>query len=118
MTFKEYMSSIAGNNIDTAYMESLKSKYCDNLPEAILEIFSNAENTVFLKNSRRVLSYDEVMNASEELHVGFKEMGLIPIVDCGENNFIVYQFKEHSYAMFNITDETLFMIKSSLDEYF
>lgn len=44
----------------------------------------------------RILAFKEILNAKEELHVDFKADGIIPVADCGENDFIVYHLKKHS----------------------
>ena len=39
----------------------------------------------------------------------------IPLIDCGENDFIVYHFVDKIWSKFNIIDETVFK-KNSLKE--
>lgn len=45
------------------------------------------------------------------MHIAFKDKGIIPLVDCGENDFIVYHFKAKIWSKFNIIDETVFQKK-------
>ena len=41
---------------------------------------------------------------------------MIPLADCGENDFIVYHFTDGSWSKFNIIDETEFKKRNALDE--
>lgn len=116
MTGKEYLSSLAEVKADKEKTDMIVALYTDNLPEIILKIIANAKEPVFLDDGSRVLSYDEIVDAEKDLHVAFKDKGIIPLVDCGENDFIVYHFLDNVWSKFNIVDETVFKKKSSLEE--
>lgn len=116
MTGKEYLNSLAGVKLDKGKTDKVASIYSDDLPEILLKIVSSAQEPIFLDDDSRVLSYDEIVDAEKDLHVSFKEKGMIPLVDCGENDFIVYHFKNRIWAKFNIIDETVFKKKNSLEE--
>ena len=51
-----------------------------------------------------------------DLHVSFRDKEIIPLIDCGENDFIVYHFMDKIWSKFNIIDETVFKKKNSLEE--
>lgn len=116
MTGKEYLSSLAGVKPDKEKTDRVASVYTDHLPEIILKIVSNAQEPIFLDDDSRVLSYDEIVDAEKDLHVPFKERGMMPLVDCGENDFIVYHFENRIWSKFNIIEETVFKKKNSLEE--
>ena len=116
MTGKEYLSSLTGVETDEKKNEKLVDLYADNLPEIILKIVANGKEPVFLDNDSRVLSFDEIVDAENDLHIAFREKGIIPIVDCGENDFVVYHFIDKIWSKFNIIDETVFKKKESLEE--
>ena len=115
MTGKEYLNSLADIKTDKKKSNEMAALYADDLPEIILKIMTNVDETVFLDDSR-VLSYNEVVNAEKDLHVSFKDKGIIPLVDCYDNDFIVYHFKDKIWSKFNIVDETVFKKKDSLEE--
>lgn len=71
---------------------------------------------MFLDNSYRLLSYDEILNAEEELQVEFGKQGILPLIDRGENDFISYGTKDGTWFVFNIVDEIKFKEKESLSE--
>ena len=50
------------------------------------------------------------------LHVEFKKKGLLPVADCRENDFILYDFINGMWAKFNIVDEIIFKERLSLEE--
>lgn len=56
----------------------------------------------------RVLDVEEVVNASEELHVDFVKKRLVPLMDLFDNNFLVFVIAKNKYSIMNINDESLF----------
>ena len=116
MTAKEYLSSLASVKLEKEKVDRIVSLYADNLLEIVQKIVSNSKEAVFLDDDSRVLSYDEIVDAEKDLHVSFKDKGILPLVDCGENDFIVYHFSDKTWSKFNITDETVFRKKNSLEE--
>ncbi len=116
MTSKEYIKALNDHNIDNKRINGVIDLYADNLPEIVLKIVSSAKETVFLDDDKRVLSYDEIVDAEKDLHVNFKEKGMIPLIDCGDNDFIVYDFNDSSWFKFNIVDEAVFKRKNSIYE--
>lgn len=116
MTGKEYLNSLACVKTDKKKSDKMAALYANNLPEIILKIVANTDETVFLDDGSRVLSYDEIVDAENNLHVSFKDKEIIPLIDCGENDFIVYHFMGKIWSKFNIIDETVFKKKNSLEE--
>lgn len=116
MTGKEYLKVLADVKVDKKKTEKIALIYAEKLPEIILKIVSNAEEPVFLEDGYRVLSYAEIIDAEKDLHIGFKGMSIIPLVDCGENDFVVYNFNDNIWSKFNIIDETFFKKKNKLED--
>lgn len=118
MTIKEYMREIKKKAIDHNKVARMQKVYEGDFPEIVEKIISDCEEAVFLDEDIRVLSFDEIINAKQELHVDFQNQQMIPIMDCGENDFVVYHFKDGIWSKFNIVDETVFKKKNSLEEMF
>mgnify|MGYP001034079650 FL=1 len=116
MTGREYLNNLMNMKTDKEKMERIASAFSADLPEMIIKLISNAGEPVFLDDGSRILSYDEIVDAEKDLHVAFKKMGILPLVDCGENDFIVYHFVDKSFSKFNIVDETVFKRGSSFEE--
>lgn len=116
MTRSEYINALARLKIDSSKVSKLEKDYEASFPNTVKKIISNADDTIFFDDEYRVLSFDEVEDAEKDLHVDFKSKGIIPLLDCGENDFIVYHFKDDFWSKFNIIDETVFKKKKSLDE--
>lgn len=116
MTRSEYISALEGLKIDSSKVSKLEKNYETSFSDVVKKIISNADETIFFDEAFRVLSFDEVEDAEKDLHVDFKNKGIIPLLDCGENDFIVYHFKDDIWSKFNIIDETVFKKKKSLAE--
>ena len=98
MTKKEYMEQLPGKSIDAKKVEEIEAIYHAVLPELVKKIVSNADESIFFEDEYRILSYKEIADAQVDLHVDFKSKGLIPLADCGENDFIVYHFADGSWS--------------------
>jgi len=116
MTKKEYMQEISNIAIKSKKVDKLHFLYSFALPNVIERIVSFSKNSVFFDDNTRVLSFDEIITAQRDLQIDFADRGLIPLFDCGDNDFIVYNFKECFWAMFNIVDETVFKKRNSIEE--
>ncbi len=116
MTREDYINNINTFEIDNKKVQVIETKYRASLSELVKKIISNAEECVFLDEDYRILSFAEIEDAEQDLHVEFVEKNLIPIADCGENDFIVYNFNDDSWSKFNIIDETVFKKKNEFEE--
>ncbi len=115
MNAQDFIQKTKASTINNDSCMELYSKYLGKWPDFVLRWISNCHDTLFLDNGKRVLSFDEILNADTELHVDFSVKGLLPLVDCGDNDFIVYCFKEKNWAFFNIVDEILFHKVDSIE---
>lgn len=120
MTIKEYLDKIKDLKIDEIKVNLIEKKYSDDLPKNVKRLISNCDKTIFFDSDDilRLLSFPEIMNAEKDLHVGFNSRSIIPLFDCGDNDFIVYNYKEANWAKFNIVDEVVFKTKCNLEEMF
>ena len=116
MTKKEYLDQIADLRVNETKLKKIHETYSDQLPDDLEKIISNCDETVFFDDGTRILSYAEILDAERDLHIEFRDKGLIPISDCGDNDFIVYDFINKIWAKFNIVDETVFKKRASLDD--
>ena len=116
MTKQQYIERISELVTDDNKVERVEKVYGTQIPNVLKGIISNCDEPVFFDDDYRILSLDEIVDAENDLHVDFKIKGIIPIVDCGENDFIVYLYNENIWAMFNIIDEIVYNKKESLDE--
>lgn len=116
MTKKEYIQQLASVKINMEKVSKVANIYGKDLPEAVQEIVSASEESIFFDDNSRILAFDEILDAEQDLHVDFKAKGMIPLADCGENDFIVYNIGEKNWSKFNIVDEVSFKKKESLEE--
>lgn len=108
MTQKRYLECVSQKKIEEKKVLDIQKVYGAELPDLIKKIISNSDEPVFFDDGVRILSFKEILNAEKDLHVDFQSKGIIPIADCGENDFIVYHFKEAFWSKFNIIDEISF----------
>ncbi len=116
MTKSEYIEKISSMKIDDSKVRKVESIYGGGLPEVVKKIVSNNEEAEFFDDGVRIMSFDEILDAEKDLHIEFHSKGLIPLADCGENDFIVYHLKDKIWSKFNIIDETVFKKKNDLSE--
>ena len=112
----DLIKSISDTSIISEKVAKIQDNYEDVFPEFIQKLLSFVDDVVFLDNSYRLLSYDEILNAEKELGVEFSKLGILPLIDCGDNDFISYGTKDGNWFLFNIVDEVRFDEKESLSE--
>ncbi|WP_028517448.1 hypothetical protein [Ruminococcus flavefaciens] len=120
MTIKEYLGKIKELKIDEIKVNHIEKQYSEGIPKNVKRLISNCDKTIFFDNDNilRLLSFSEIMNAEKDLHVDFKSRNMIPLFDCGDNDFIVYNYKDANWAKFNIIDEVIFKTENNLEEVF
>jgi putative inositol monophosphatase len=116
MEKREYLDKVEQAAINSDKVEKVTKLYGAEMPDIIQRILSSAEEAVFFDDGVRILSYDEIVDAEKDLHIEFARKGIIPIADCGENDFIVYHFRDDIWSKFNIVDESVFKKKKSIEE--
>ena len=115
MTKKEYLKTLETVKPDRRLINKAQKVYGE-LPEEVQCILSFAKESVFFDDGWRMLSFEEVMDAQKDLHVDFTGNGIIPLADCGENDFIVYHIADGFWSKFNIEDLTVFKKKPRLGD--
>jgi len=113
MDIREYLDEIQSHPVKEENVKAIESRYGFSLPDMVRHIVS--EEDVFFSDEEeiRVLPFDEILNAEEELHADFEGEGIIPLADCYENDFIVYNDREKNWSMYNIVDQDMFFMESS-----
>lgn len=115
MENKKYLESLKDYEIDKEAVEKVGTIYGMKCPVVVSSIITSSTKAIFLDNSR-VLTYNEIVHADTEYDVDFIKQGLLPLFDCGDNNFIVYHFKEQNWSLYNIVDNCSFKKRDSLEE--
>lgn len=117
MNLSEYVKWLESKEINEPAVSEITRKYHCDLPTIIKKMLSSNEKTMFLSDERRILSYEEVLHAKEQLHVDFNSYEILPLIDCYDNNFIVYNHKNDEWNMFDIIDECIFDTKKNLTDF-
>ena len=86
-------------------MDNISELYKVNkgLPKEFEDILNNSQNYCLIE--KRILSIEEIRDANEDLEVDFISLQLIPLIDCYDNDYICYDFKNDIWVVFNIVDE-------------
>lgn len=116
MTRKEFLQAVEKSKIDELIVANVENLYGHSLPQIIKEMVSYSQDSIFFDDGYRTLSLSEILEAETDLHVDFIKYSMIPIIDCGDNDFIVYRFKDCLWSKFNITDGSVFKKRKSLFE--
>ena len=118
MTRSEFLSALEAQAVDISLVGKVEKKYGTQFPETVRRLLSAAAETIFFDDDLRLLSVDEIMDAETDLHVAFVDKKLLPLADCGDNDFIVYQIGAGGFSRFNIVDECAFMQRKDFGEVF
>jgi hypothetical protein len=119
MTIQEFNNTLPSLKSDDALAEKIKAAYnAPNLPSAILNIATTAGRGAFLEGGLfcRRLSFNDILAAEHDMGVKFATLGILPLFDKGDNNFVVFDFHKNVWMLFNIVDETKFRTGKTLVE--
>ena len=68
----------------------------------------------FDNNTKRLLSMDEILNYKTELNINIE---IIPLVDEGDNSFLVFNEKENKFQMCDISSELCYKNIENIKKY-
>jgi hypothetical protein len=105
------------------YLEfsEIEKIYNAKIPKDVIELYSlTSGGFIKIRDGEywRILSPKDILEASDDFRVNFIMLKILPLIDCKDNDFICYNFKDSIYEMFHLIDELGFMYKKSLWEYF
>ena len=119
MKLSDKLKTLAEVAINANIAYKVETAYICIIPDYVKKIISIDDNSVFYddRGFLRKLSTSEILNATEQLHIDFIGISLLPIFDIGDNDFIVYDLKERCWYLFNIVDEIKFKKAANLTKY-
>ena len=116
MDIKQYINLIKDISINNDAVLSIEEIFGVTLNEDIKRIVSVVLDDYFIDDKCRVLSLKELLRTEDFTGVDFAELNMIPLVDCKDDDYIVYNFATQKYEMYNIYDEVSFREADSLEE--
>lgn len=72
------------------------------------------EEPIFFSQEKRLLSLAEILNYKEEVDT---ELNIIPLVDCYDNNFLVYNLEENQFQIIDVSDDFIWNRLESISDY-
>ena len=116
MTKKDYIDSVIQFPDNEEKIKKTSEVYETEIDGVIAKIISFSDNADFVGEERRVLSYNEIVNASKEYDKDFKTLGIIPVIDAYDNDLIVYVIAEKAWAKYSLSDDVIFKKRNILAE--
>lgn len=104
MTVSSYMKKVSATQIDSELVTKIAKAYNAKLPELVGKLVTISGAGEFVARYR-FLSYSEIYYAEDDLGISLRKKKIVPIVDCGDNDFIVYNAADAVWQMYNIVDE-------------
>lgn len=122
MFIKEFLANTVLNEHDNEKLSKIQMLYGSHLSEEVTRIISkmNMIDSIFFDDEDfvKLLSVEEVIDASCDMNVDFVKHNIIPIFDIGDNDYISFNLKKCNWCKFNIVDEISFSFKASVDDFF
>ncbi len=115
MTVSGCFKQISATEPNNSIAAKLNEVYDVKMPKMIVQLVTLFEKGGFVEDYR-FLSLNEIVYAEDDLHIPFKRICIIPLIDCGDNDFIVYNFAEDVWLRYNIVEEVAFAKKKTLSE--
>lgn len=118
MEIKTLLERMNIAEVNTEKVTLVNEKYNVQISNELEKIVSLLSDESQFFDDFRLLSFDEVLNASEEFGYDFGMNHMLPILEGTENDFVVYQFNPQQWAKFNLTDEVDFKFRKNLADIF
>ena len=118
MYIKEFISQLEGFPIDENTVASIQERYRCSISNEVKKIVSFAPDGYFFDDDDlyRVLAVEEIIHAPEELHVDFIQKKILPVIDTGDNDFIVFDCDNNVWCKFNIVDEVRYRQANNISD--
>ena len=120
MKVSDFVKKVGAIPCDARVGEKIAALYGKPIPDDVIKALSyNAQGGFFDSDDIcRLMSVDEVANASKELGVDFVAAGLVPVIDVGDNCFVCFDLASGVWLKYNIIDATGYCRKQSLEAMF
>ena len=120
MTIHCFIDSLENSKCSSPNVEAIEELYNTEFPPELTSIISKMNETLFFEgvDFARLLSFQEVLDANDDLNVDFIGIKIVPLIDLGDNDYLSYDLKNKRWCKFNIVDEISFSIKDKLQDYF
>lgn len=116
MDVKQYIELIKNNEFNNDAISSIEELYGVSLTDELKRIVSVELEDYFISEKCRVISVKEILRTEEFVGVDFTELGMIPLIDCKDDDYIVFNFETQKYEMYNIYDEVSFRDADVIEE--
>ncbi len=122
MKIKEFIQQIYNKEYDNNNLRQIEKKFGEVCNEEARALISQLrlDAPIFFdgEDFYRIVSLQEILDASADMNVDFETRKIFPLIDCSENDFISFDTKEQLWCKFNIVDEFQYSKKNSILEYF
>lgn len=89
--------------MEEGFIKGLEKKYNITIAGQLKEILLFCENDpIHFYEQRRLLSIDEILNYNLELQI--EDKNIIPLVDCYDNDFLIYDVESKTFMFCYIVD--------------
>ena len=116
MTLKEYLNSLGAVEINKERVDKLIEIYGNGIPTIVQQIASYDMEDYFLEDEIRILSFNGIIFADDDLNARFKDARLIPLADLMDGDYAVYNCVTGKWNMCNAYEGILFNEQDSLEQ--
>ena len=116
MDVNQYVELIKCIKINDEIVTAVEEIFGVSLNDELKRIVSIVLDDYFIGKNCRVISVKEMLNTEEYTGVDFTDINMIPLADCCDADYIVYNFGTQKYEMYNIFDEVSFREADNLKE--
>lgn len=116
MKKQDFINKLIEMKINDKIVELVEKKYLCKLNDEVKRVLSFEDINFSINDESRLLSSDDILNADKKYDYEFTKKHLIPLMDCSDNDLLVYDVEKKQYSKFNIVDKLLFKDKKSISE--
>ena len=110
-------NALSGGKVNSSALAKIEAKYGAVANDEAKRVLASVKGSaVFFDDDGfyKLLSLDEIIDASDDMNVDFVAIGIIPIIDAGENDYISFDKNENAFCRFNIAEEFKYAKRNSI----
>lgn len=104
-------------NIDQDKVKKLESVYNCSIPDLLGVVISKLGDTLFFDDKYVVLSFEDIASKTSDYGVDFISKKYVPIIDCYDGDFIVFDLNTNLWSEYNVYDDLIFNTTDKLGNF-
>lgn len=112
----DFLSKCKEVKLDNQRIREIESFYGVSIPDYVRKHVSYVSDPIFIDETDVKIMYYEEILANGLVDFDFRGLKMIPLIDKGDLDYIVYNFEKGNYQVFNLSDEDYYLESNQIEK--